>query len=139
MKKKVIVFTCGCYDLFHVGHLQTIVEAKKLGNYVIVGISSDSVIKKAKGYGRPIIPQKQRVKIISEIGAVDEVIIGKNKDFVDFILDRKPDIYLKGGDYNINKINQDERKAIESYDGKIMFTKHIRKTSTTNIIEEVRK
>ena len=133
------VFTCGCYDLFHVGHLQTIVEAKKLGDYVIVGISSDRIVKKTKGKGRPIIPQKQRVRIIAAIAGVNEVVVGRRKDFVDFILKRKPDIYVKGGDYNINTIHQGERKAVESYGGKIMFTKFIKKLSTTKIIEDVRK
>ena len=136
--KKVIVFTCGCYDLFHIGHLETLKEARKFGDYIIVGISSDEVIKKAKGEGRPIMGQEERAKIIAEITGVDEVIVGKNKDFVDFILNKKPDVYLKGGDYNINTINQDERKAVESYGGKIMFSKFIKRRSTTKIIDEIK-
>lgn len=134
-----VVFTCGCYDLFHVGHLQTLVEAKKYGDYIIVGISSDVVIKKNKGKGRPIINQEQRAKIISKIAGVDEVVIENKKDFVDFILKRKPDIYLKGGDYNIETIHQGERKAVESYGGKIKFTKLIKDTSTTKIIRNIKK
>jgi len=132
------VFTCGCFDLFHAGHLKTLEEGKLLGDYLIVGISSDKVIRKSKGKGRPIINQEQRIKIISAIGYVDEVIVGNKKDFVGFILKRKPDIYLKGGDYNINTIHQGERKAVESYGGKIYFTDYIKGSSTTRIIEEIK-
>jgi len=133
------VFTCGCFDLFHAGHLKTLEEGKKLGDYLIVGISSDNVIRKAKGKGRPIISQDKRVKIISAIGYVDEVIVGNKKDWVEFILKRKPDIYLKGGDYNINTIHQGERKAIEKYGGKICFTKYLKGSSTTKIVKEIKE
>lgn len=133
------IFTCGCYDLFHAGHLKTLEEAKKYADYLIVGISSDKVIRKSKGKSRPIISQSKRVKIISAIGYVDEVIVGNKKDFVDFIKKRKPDIYFKGGDYNINTINQDERKAVESYGGKIMFSKYIKGVSTTKIVKEIKR
>ena len=86
MKKKIVVFTCGCFDLFHAGHLKVLEESKKFGDYLIVGISSDNVIRKAKGKGRPIIPQDKRVKIVSALGFVDEVVIGTKKTFVDLIL-----------------------------------------------------
>ena len=138
MKKNIVVFTCGCYDLFHAGHLKTLEEAKRLGNYLIVGISSDKVIRDSKGPNRPIISQKKRVKIISSIEHVDEIIVGNNNNFVDFIIKRKPDIYLKGGDYNINSINQEERKAVESYGGKIYFTKYIKGSSTTKIVNKIK-
>lgn len=132
------VFTCGCYDLFHAGHLETLLYAKEIGDYLIVGISSDKVIKKSKGKGRPIIKQDLRVKIISAFNFVDEVVIGRKKNFVDFILERKPDIYLKGGDYNLETIDQDERKAVESYGGKIVFAPYIDGISTTKIIEDIK-
>lgn len=133
------IFTCGCFDLFHVGHLLTLVEAQKKGNYVTVGISSDEVIRKSKGEGRPIIPQNKRALIISAITGVDEVVIGHKENFVDWILKNKPDVYIKGGDYNIDTICQKERKAIESYGGEIVFTELMKDVSTTKIVEEIRE
>lgn len=109
-----------------------------MGDHVIVGISTDEVIRKAKGEGRPIIPQDKRVQIISAISGVDEVVVGGKINFVDFILRRKPDIYLKGGDYTLETINQNERRAVESYGGKIMFTDYIKDASTTRIVKEIK-
>ena len=134
-----VVFTCGCYDLFHEGHLETLKEAKKLGDYLIVGISPDYIVRKAKGVQRPIINQEARVKIISAIKEVDEVVLGTEDDFVNFIYERKPDIYLKGGDYNINTINADERFAMGTYGGEIAFSKLVEGANTTKIIKGIKK
>ncbi len=133
------VFTCGCYDLFHEGHLETLKEAKKLGDYLIVGISPDNVIKKTKGDDRPIMSLEARIKILSSMKEVDEVVVGTEDDFVNFIYERQPDVYLKGGDYDINTINQDERFAMGTYGGEIAFARLIEDTNTTKIIEGIRK
>ena len=135
MRKRV--FACGCYDLFHVGHLETLNYAASFGD-LTVGLSSDEVIKKAKGSDRPIIIQEDRLKIIASYNFVKKIIIGTKKNFVDFIMQEKPDIYVKGGDYNLDTIDQDERRAVESYGGEIKFAKFIEGKSTTKIKDKIK-
>jgi len=111
------VFTCGCFDIIHPGHIQYLKEAKKLG-YLIVSITSDKQFIREKKR-KPVFTQQQRKEIIESISYVDKVIISENH--LKKIIELKPDIYVKGGDYNMNTINQQEKKYVESYGGKIMI------------------
>ncbi len=138
MKPK-IVFTCGCFDLIHAGHIAYLKEAKSMGNELIIGVTKDKFVNKLKGKKRPIIPEQDRVAIINALRCVDNAFLGNNPNFAKDIKLLKPDIYVKGGEYTLETINQDERKAVESYGGTILFAKYISGLSSSNIIEEIKE
>ncbi|RLG16061.1 hypothetical protein DRN69_01850 [Candidatus Pacearchaeota archaeon] len=135
--KRTIVWTNGAFDVPHAGHLKCLKEAKDEGDYLIVGLNSDSSIRKIKGPHRPTNPEDKRVEFISSLPWVDYIVIYSEPDTTRYLSAFKPDIYAKGGDYNIDTINQDERKIVESYGGKIAFVGGSKIDSTTDIIKRI--
>jgi len=99
-----VVFTNGCFDVLHRGHISYLKESKKLGDYLIVGINSDRSVKKLKGEDRPLYNQEDRKFFLEELRCVDEVIIFDEDDPVPLIKRIKPDILTKGGDNEIDKV-----------------------------------
>ena len=133
-----IVWTNGCFDLLHVGHVKYLQEAKKLGNILIVGINSDNSVKKLKGEGKPIQNEGDRSEIISSLESVDYVTIFSELTAENYLLRLKPDIFAKGGDYSLNSINKTEKGAVESYGGKISFVPLVEGKSTSSIVEKLK-
>lgn len=136
-KGKTVVFTNGCFDLIHAGHLYSFKYAKSLGDVLIVAVNSDASVKKNKGDLRPIINQDDRIKMICELECVDYVILMEDSNPVNIIKNIKPNISVKGEDWK-NK-NVPEQKILESYGGKIEFIPLYQGKSTTNIIEKILK
>ncbi len=136
-KNKKIVFTNGCFDLFHAGHLDSFIEAKKFGDILIVAVNSDNSVKENKGDLRPIIPQADRMKLISNLEVVDYVILMNDKTPANIIKQLKPDVCVKGEDWKNKKVP--ERDIIESYGGKIEFIKFKKDISTSKIIDKIIK
>lgn len=134
-KNKKIVFTNGCFDLLHCGHLSSFKKAKTYGDVLIVAVNSDASVKSYKGDLRPIISEKDRIEMICELECVDYVILMEDKNPVNLIKLIKPDISIKGEDWK-NK-NVPEKEVIESYGGKIEFIKLEKGFSTTNIINKI--
>lgn len=99
-----MIFTNGCWDMFHVGHLHILKKAKELGGDLHVGINSDKSIKALKGPTRPIIPQEQRVEIVSSIKYVDYVHIFDEETPIKLIERLQPDVIVKGGDWGIEEV-----------------------------------
>ncbi|MBS3078644.1 bifunctional heptose 7-phosphate kinase/heptose 1-phosphate adenyltransferase [Candidatus Pacearchaeota archaeon] len=139
IKNKKIVWTNGCFDILHIGHLKYLKEAKKLGDILIVGIDSDDSIRRLKGPERPINTELDRAEILAGMGFIDYVIIYPYQGVKDYLAILKPDFYVKGGDYNINTINQEERKVVESYNGKIILGINVPNKSTTNTIKKIKE
>ena len=131
---KKIVWTNGCFDLLHVGHVRYLQNAKKLGDLLIVGLNSDESIKKLKGPSRPLQPEDERAEILSSLEFVDYVLIFPETSVENYLEMFKPDVFAKGGDYTLEKLNQSERKIVEGYGGKIALINLIEGKSTTNII-----
>ena len=104
----MVVFTNGCFDILHIGHIKILEECSKLGSKVIVGLNSDESVNRLKGSNRPIIPQSQRKKVLEAIRFVDEVIIFEEDSPYELIKKIKPDILVKGGDYKDKKIRSAE-------------------------------
>lgn len=132
-----IVWTNGCFDIIHTGHIKVLKEAKSAGDILIVGIDSDDSIRKLKGDLRPINTEEERAEVLSSLKYVDYITLfefGSVKDILDTL---KPDIYVKGGDYTIDSINQEERKVVESYGGKIILVPPEIGKSTTNTINKI--
>lgn len=134
---KKIVFTNGCFDLLHVGHLHVLREAKKLGDTLIVALNSDSSVKQIKGPGRPILPEGERAELIAALEMVDYVTLFDEPDPLNVIQELKPDVLAKGGDWAADKIIG--REFVESYGGKVAVINFLQGRSTTDIIERMRK
>lgn len=134
---KKIVWTNGCYDIMHVGHILYLEKARELGDLLVVGLNSDESVRKSKGPNRPIVEENQRAKLLASLSFVDYVIIFNDQSPKWLIEVLKPDIYAKGGDYTIDTINQEERRLVESYGGEIALLPGIDGMSTTNIIDKI--
>ena len=135
--RKKIVFTNGCFDLLHVGHIRYLAQAKRLGDFLIIGLNSDSSVKELKGENRPINSFEDRATLLSAIKSVDLVIMFEEQTPENLIKDIVPDILVKGEDYNIEDIvgyqtvmqNGGQVKTLSFYDG----------YSSTNYINKIKK
>ena len=132
---KKIVWTNGCFDIIHKGHINYIMEARKNGNVLFLGLNDDNSIKRLKGPTRPINLLDKRLSALNSLGLIDYCAVFSSDSPLLYLQLIKPDVYVKGGDYNLDTINQDERKFVESYGGKIVIANYLDGFSTTKIIE----
>lgn len=130
-----IVFTNGCFDMFHAGHLDIIKAAAALGDILIVGVNSDRSVRKLKP-GRPIVPEKERLAVVESLRWVDGAVLFSSKTPVPIIRKLRPDIHVKGGDWN--KAEMPETKIVEEYGGEIAIIPHRVPISTTKRLEVIR-
>ena len=136
-EKKKIVFTNGCFDLLHVGHIRYLAQAKKLGDFLIIGLNSDSSVKELKGKNRPINPFEDRATLLSALNSVDLVIMFEEQTPENLIKDIIPDILVKGGDYNIEDIVGYE--TVIQNGGKVKNLSFYKGYSSTNYINKINK
>ena len=101
---KIVVFTNGCFDIVHRGHVEYLAKTKNLGDVLVLGLNSDQSVKKLKGSGRPYVPQGDRAYILSQLISVDAVCIFEEETPLKLIKSVKPDVLVKGGDYSLDKI-----------------------------------
>ncbi len=134
---KKIVFTNGCFDILHLGHIRYLSEAKKLGDFLIVAINSDSSVRRIKGNKRPIIDEKARAEIIAALEFVDMVIIFSEDTPYNIIKRLKPDILVKGGDWKEDEIVGAD--IVKKSGGKVLTIPYITGYSTTSIVEKIKK
>lgn len=134
-KGKKLVFTNGCFDLLHAGHIHSFLQAKKFGDVLIVAINSDSSVKKIKGDKRPIISQENRIKMLCSIECVDYVVVMDDTTPERILKILKPDIVVKGKDWEGKEMP--EKTIIESYGGSMIFIDLEKGLSTTNIINRI--
>ncbi len=133
-QKKKIVFTNGCFDLLHVGHVRYLAEAQKLGDVLVVGVNSDASVQRLKGPTRPIQTEKDRAEILKNLKSVDETVIF-TEDTPEKLIERvRPDILVKGGDWSVDQIVGG--RFVESYGGRVCSLSFIDGKSTTKIIEK---
>ena len=132
---KKIVFTNGCFDILHAGHVEYLEAARDLGDKLIVGINSDQSVKELKGKNRPLNKLEHRAKVLASLRCVDAVVVFGDKTPIKLISAVKPDILVKGGDYKINKIVGYE-EVIKS-GGKVMTIPLVKGISTTKIIQKI--
>jgi len=130
-----IIFTNGCFDLLHIGHVELLKYAKTLGSYLVVGLNSDSSIKKIKGDTRPINDQNTRKIILESLRYVDKVIIFDEDTPLQLIKKIKPNIIVKGGDYKKEDVVGYEFEKIGLLEVKIF--NYVANNSTTEIIERI--
>jgi D-beta-D-heptose 7-phosphate kinase/D-beta-D-heptose 1-phosphate adenosyltransferase len=134
---KKVVFTNGCFDILHKGHIDYLNESKKLGDYLVVGINSDESVRKLKGPKRPILPQEERAFIISNLIAVDFTCIFNEETPLQLIEQVLPDYLVKGADWAIDAVVGKE--IVENSGGKVMTITLTPNKSTTNLIETILK
>ena len=132
-----IVFTNGCFDLFHYGHLQSLREAKSLGDILIVAINSDDSVKKLKGKKRPIISEEHRVELLIELECVNYVIVFNSPTPINIIHKINPDVLFKGGDYSMNDMVGSQ--YVINKGGCIHVGYYHKELSTSNIINKIRR
>src|SRR5438270_291176 len=131
-----IVFTNGCFDLLHVGHIRFLQQARKLGNCLIVGLNSDASVRRIKS-GRPVITESQRAEVLAALGCVDYIVIFNAPDPHELIQSLQPDVLVKGGDWPLDRIVG--RDIVEGRGGQVLSIPLIPDISTTILMERIPK
>ncbi len=136
-KQKRVVFTNGCFDLLHPGHVRYLQQARALGDALIVALNSDRSVRELKGPGRPILNENERAEVMAALGCVDYVTIFDNTTPREIITTLLPDILVKGGDWSISNIVG--REEVEAAGGQVMSLSFVDGYSTSDVIERILK
>jgi len=134
--RKVVV-TNGCFDLLHLGHATYLERARNEGDLLLVGVTCDQAVNLLKGPGRPLNNQEDRAALLAALECVDCVCIFAEQTAKRFLMLARPDIYVKGGDYTLETLNQDERRVVESAGGKIVLLSLLAGKSTTGLLQKI--
>ncbi|MBQ3443314.1 MAG: D-glycero-beta-D-manno-heptose 1-phosphate adenylyltransferase [Selenomonadaceae bacterium] len=132
---KQIVFTNGCFDILHAGHVRYLTTAKSFGDVLIVGLNTDESVRRLKGANRPINTQDDRAEVLLGLKAVDHVIFFGEQTAEALIAEVKPAVYVKGGDYTLETLP--EAAIVQSYGGRVELINLVAGRSTTNIIGKI--
>lgn len=140
-ENKKIVFTNGCFDLIHIGHINYLRESRLLGDILIVAVNSDDSVKRLKGKYRPITTELERAGILEALDFINYITIFEENTPLKLIQSIKPDVYTKGGDYSYSNLIGPELGGdiIEKYGGKISLIPIVKENSTSQIIEHMKK
>jgi D-beta-D-heptose 7-phosphate kinase/D-beta-D-heptose 1-phosphate adenosyltransferase len=131
-----VVFTNGCFDLLHPGHLRSLEQARALGDVLIIGLNSDSSVRQLKGEGRPVIRERERAEILAALESVDAVVIFDDLTPRDVIARLLPDVLVKGGDWPGDQIVG--REEVEAAGGRVVSVPVVPGYSTSNILKKIR-
>ena len=132
-----VVFTNGCFDILHAGHVTYLEAAKAQGDVLVLGLNTDASVRRLKGPERPINHELDRAKVVGALKSVDYVVLFGEQTAEAVIAEVKPDVYVKGGDYTLDTLP--EAKIVQSYGGKVAFIDMVEGRSTTNIINKIKK
>ena len=135
-KGKSVVFTNGCFDLLHAGHIQHFNASRKLGDVLIVAIDDDESVRQLKGSGRPVIKLRERVRVLNAIQAIDYVTVFKSDQLENVIDMVRPDVLTKGGDYRLDQVVG--RQTVEKYGGRVVLTQLVADISSSRIIDRIK-
>jgi D-beta-D-heptose 7-phosphate kinase/D-beta-D-heptose 1-phosphate adenosyltransferase len=132
-----VVFTNGCFDLLHPGHVRSLEQARALGDVLIVGLNSDAGVRQLKGEGRPIIPERERAEILAALECVDAVVIFDDPTPREVIARLLPDVLVKGGDWPGDQIVG--REEVEAAGGRVVSVQVVPGYSTSAILKKIRE
>src|SRR5439155_4061461 len=132
-----LVVTNGCFDILHLGHVTYLEAARQHGDLLLVGINSDASVRELKGSDRPVNSETDRASIVAALGCVGAVCIFEQRSALQFLVAAEPDVWIKGGDYTIDSVNQDERRAVEKAGGKVVLLPLVPGKSTTTLLEKI--
>lgn len=131
-----LVFTNGCFDILHAGHVRYLTAAAELGDFLIIGLNSDASVRRLKGEGRPIVSETDRAEVLEGLRAVDIVTIFDEPTAEELIRLVRPDVYVKGGDYSLDELP--EAKIVQELGGRVELIPFVEGHSTTNVIERIK-
>jgi rfaE bifunctional protein nucleotidyltransferase chain/domain len=134
-KAKTVVLANGSFDLFHVGHIRYLRAARAKGDVLVVALNSDSSVRRLKGEGRPILPQKERAEILAAFSFVDYVTIFSESMVTKVLLALKPDIHVKGSDYS--KETVPEKDTVKAYGGRVAIVGGPKIRNTSQVIRDI--
>jgi len=134
---KRLVFTNGCFDILHVGHVRYLAQARALGDALVVAINSDRSVRELKGAGRPVMSEDERAELLAALASVDYVTVFDDASPRGLIAEVLPDVLVKGGDYQPDEIHG--REEVERAGGRVLSLPFIEGASTSSIIERIKK
>lgn len=135
-QNKKVIFTNGCFDILHAGHVRYLERAKALGDCLVIGLNSDASVRALKGDSRPINSEEDRAEVLGALRAVDYVVVFGDETAENLIAKVRPDIYVKGGDYTVETLP--EAKVVLGYGGKIELVPLVTGRSSSNIINRIK-
>ena len=136
---KTIVFTNGCFDILHVGHVRYLAAAKRLGDILVVGLNSDASVCELKGIGRPLNSQDDRAEVMAALEAVDHVIIFAEKRVSHLLRQIRPQVYAKGGDYTVDSLDPEEVVALKEINARIEILPLVPGKSTSKLVRAIQQ
>jgi D-beta-D-heptose 7-phosphate kinase/D-beta-D-heptose 1-phosphate adenosyltransferase len=132
-----VVFTNGCFDVLHVGHVRSLEQAHGLGDRLIVAVNSDASVRRLKGAGRPVVPARQRVEVLAALACVDWVVVFRDDTPRSLIRALRPDVLAKGGDWSLDAIvGADD---VRSWGGRVVRLRQVPGARTSQIVERLRR
>ena len=134
---KRLVATNGCFDLLHVGHVTYLETARQQGDALLVGVNGDDAVRQLKGADRPVNPEYDRAAVLAALESVSGVCIFAESTATRFLAAAQPDIYVKGGDYTLDTLNQQERRTVEQAGGRIVIIPFVPGKSTTALLKKI--
>jgi len=134
---KLVVFTNGCFDILHAGHVRYLTEAKKQGDVLVIGLNSDESVRKLKGAGRPVNSAADRAEVLAGLRAVDHVVVFAEDTAEELVRQLQPDVYVKGGDYSLDRLPESE--IVASYGGRTVLVPMVEGRSTSNVIQKLQR
>ena len=132
-----LVVTNGCFDLLHLGHVTYLEAARNQGDALLVGLNSDASIRQFKGADRPVNSEQDRAAVLAALESVDGICIFGEPTAERFLRVVRPEIYVKGGDYTLDTLNQEERRTVEQAGGKIVILPVVPGRSTTALLKKI--
>jgi D-beta-D-heptose 7-phosphate kinase/D-beta-D-heptose 1-phosphate adenosyltransferase len=133
---EVVVFTNGCFDLLHAGHVRSLEQARRQGDRLIVALNSDASVRRQKGAGRPLVPARQRAEVVAALECVDWVVLFGADTPLALIRSLRPDVLAKGGDWRLEAIVG--RAEVESWGGRVLRLRVVPGVRTTRLVERIR-
>lgn len=133
---EIVVFTNGCFDLLHVGHVRSLEQARALGDRLIVAVNLDASVRRAKGADRPILPARSRMELVAALGCVDWVVGFRADTPIRLIRSLRPDVLAKGGDWSREEIVGAE--DVEAWGGRVVRLKSVPGERSTTLVDRIR-
>ncbi len=130
-----VVFTNGCFDILHAGHVRYLKEARAQGDCLVLGLNTDASVRRLKGPSRPVNNELDRAEVVGALGCVDYVVLFGEQTAEALISKVRPAVYVKGGDYTLETLP--EAKIVQSYGGNVHFVDMVPGRSTTNVIKKI--
>jgi len=137
INNKELVVTNGCFDILHRGHAEYLYAARQLGDALLILQNTDASVQKLKGSSRPIINEEDRAYLLASLRCVDAVVIFNDKRCTKAIEQLQPEIYVKGGDYTLETLNEEESAALQAAGTRCHFIPFVKNLSTSQIIQKV--